>query len=76
MIDYLTDDPDNYFDLSYYGFAGEGFYFWNETEANCYGPYDTKHEAEAALDEYAKTLSANRAFEFLEETIFGVKHER
>lgn len=32
------------------------WYFWTETWADSYGPYDTEEEANAACDRYAEQL--------------------
>lgn len=34
-----------------------GWYFWDETGANAYGPYSTKEEADAEKKRYAETLN-------------------
>jgi hypothetical protein len=39
------------------GYRGPGWYFWDETQAGCYGPYNSKEEAEWWLEEYARYLS-------------------
>lgn len=28
------------------GYAGRGWYFWDEAECDCYGPYDNREEAQ------------------------------
>ena len=33
-----------------------GWYFWDETWATCYGPYESEQEADEACVEYAKHL--------------------
>jgi hypothetical protein len=33
-----------------------GWYFWNETWSDCYGPYVTEEECRHKLAEYCKTL--------------------
>lgn len=33
-----------------------GWYFWDETEAFAYGPYDDREAAVKAMGEYAETL--------------------
>ena len=38
------------------GFTQPGWYFWDETEAFCHGPYKTLEEAREKLDEYGKQL--------------------
>jgi len=42
------------------GFDGPGWYFWDETESQCYGPYETKELAELKLQEYAEWLNTGR----------------
>lgn len=59
-IDYLSElDEDVTLDRSgrqAWGYQGPGWYFWDETEAYCYGPYKSEKEAEIALNRYAETL--------------------
>jgi len=38
------------------GYEGPGWYFWDETESFCYGPFESKSEAETKCIEYASTL--------------------
>jgi hypothetical protein len=38
------------------GWAGPGWYFWDETQSQCYGPYKTLPEAKEKLAEYVKSL--------------------
>ena len=33
----------------------DGYYWWDESEAYCYGPYTTKHEAKFHLTVYCLT---------------------
>lgn len=33
-----------------------GWYFWDETWVNFYGPYDTQEEARGACVQYAETI--------------------
>lgn len=42
-VEYLFANYDRNFD---YGFNGAGWYFWDETEAYCYGPYESAEIAE------------------------------
>jgi hypothetical protein len=35
-----------------HGVNGAGWYFWNETWSDCYGPYDTEEEAKEELNRY------------------------
>jgi len=60
MIEYIEDNAENSWNLSYYGFCGEGFYFWDETEACCYGPYSTRDEAQKSLEKYIERLNVSR----------------
>lgn len=39
----------NWLDGTLCGYTKPGWYFWDETEANCYGPYPTPSHALAAL---------------------------
>lgn len=39
------------------GWSGEGWYFWDETSANCYGPYGTEGEAVEGFKAYVERLS-------------------
>ena len=36
---------------------GPGWYFWDETQSNAYGPYPTQAEAQVAEDRYADDLN-------------------
>ncbi len=40
-----------------WGFAGEGWYFWAEDEATCFGPYDTVERTNEAIERYAEHLN-------------------
>ena len=53
MIEYL-DKP--WPDALLQGWNGLGWYFWDETQAYCYGPYPSSVAAQNALEEYAKTI--------------------
>jgi hypothetical protein len=33
-----------------------GYYFYDETGAECYGPYETKEQCQAGLEKYALSL--------------------
>ena len=35
---------------------GGKWYFWDECWAYCFGPFDTQHDANRAVAEYAKNL--------------------
>jgi hypothetical protein len=54
MIEYLYF-PNNK-DLESRGYSGKGYYFWDEAEQDCYGPYLTYDQALVALDKYAENL--------------------
>jgi hypothetical protein len=45
------------------GWDGPGWYFWDETEAHCHGPFGTKVEAEVAMKKYCLELSGPQPFE-------------
>lgn len=38
------------------GWDGQGWYFWDETEAYCHGPFGTRDEAVNAEEKYAEVL--------------------
>jgi hypothetical protein len=53
-IEYLTNgDFENAVER---GYKGVGWYFWDEVEQDCYGPYLTYDQALVALDKYAENL--------------------
>lgn len=37
-------------------YCASGWYFWDETWANVYGPFDTKDDAVSALIDYCERL--------------------
>jgi len=39
-----------------YGITGDGFYFWDETEAWCHGPHASMQLAIESRDRYLETL--------------------
>lgn len=43
-------------DAALCGWKEPGWYFWDESWANCYGPYITRGEAEDAANHYAAQL--------------------
>lgn len=50
-IEYISKD----WDLSdFAGYSCPGWYFWDETWSNCYGPFNSKNEAKIHLEEYIK----------------------
>lgn len=38
------------------GYTTAGWYFWDETQAYCHGPFSTQEKAKAKLKEYAENL--------------------
>lgn len=38
------------------GYAGPGWYFWDETWSGCYGPYATEAEAREKLRQYVEEV--------------------
>lgn len=52
-IDYITEpfeDSDNR------GYRGPGYYFWDETQVYCYGPYEFPLQAHQAHWDYCKEV--------------------
>lgn len=43
-------------DCEHQGYKGPGWYFWDETDIYCHGPYVAEIIASKALDEYAYHL--------------------
>jgi hypothetical protein len=43
-------------DLRLAGYSEPGYYFWDETDAYCHGPYTTREKAVAAMAKYARNL--------------------
>lgn len=43
-------------DLEEAGYDGSGWYFWDEVEAHCHGPFSTAEEARNAMEQYAEKL--------------------
>ena len=39
-----------------FGYTEPGYYFWDETQAFIYGPYDCQEDAQEALAKYAAYL--------------------
>ena len=61
MIEYMFTNPATKNWLTYgderdQGWVGPGWYFWDETETECYGPYISAKQAELKLKEYANGL--------------------
>jgi len=44
------------FDLERFGWAGDGWYFWNETRNVCYGPYSSESRAKEQYLKHLKLL--------------------
>jgi hypothetical protein len=44
------------YDLERFGWAGDGWYFWNETRNICYGPYSSQEYAKRQFLKYLKLL--------------------
>jgi len=38
------------------GWRGPGWYFWDETQAYCHGPYESEEIAKQKSDEYGANL--------------------
>jgi hypothetical protein len=38
------------------GYTSPGWYFWDEAQTGCYGPYASRFIAEQKLEEYCHTL--------------------
>ena len=55
MIDYL-DSTQETEDLRLAGYISPGWYYWDETQAGCYGPYESQDAAAQAAAAYAEHL--------------------
>lgn len=53
MIEYIDH---KWADWKAAGYTNPGWYFWDETEANCYGPYESKAVAAEKFMEYVTML--------------------
>jgi len=51
------------------GYDGPGWYFWDETQTICHGPYDTSKIAETNLHAYGVQLNQSPVSDELEETV-------
>lgn len=51
-----TTDEIGMKDLRDAGYSGPGYYFWDETQSKCHGPFATRAEASKAMRMYAGTL--------------------
>ena len=61
MIEYIFVNPDTKnFDPHACGYEGPGWYFWDETDAFCYGPYVSPDEALQKLRAYGAKLDSGR----------------
>lgn len=59
MVQYLKEsDFEQSRDARSAGWDEDGWYFWDETQANCYGPYETEVIANTKLGEYCEQLNA------------------
>lgn len=57
MVQYIrTSFPD----ATLAGYSLPGWYFWDETQAHCYGPYESKTRAQSELTRYAVLLAERR----------------
>jgi len=57
-IEYLISG--DFEDAKERGWNGAGWYFWDEADGQfCYGPYENKQRAKAALNRYAEILYDN-----------------
>ena len=54
MLDYLSSSWDK---CEAQGFDGEGWYFWDERQYICYGPFKDEESAQKELDKYIKELN-------------------
>lgn len=57
LIEYYDDVIKNtWLEWQEAGYDGPGWYFWDEVQMYCYGPYKTADDARLAEQEYADTL--------------------
>jgi hypothetical protein len=49
-IEYLKTGDQNW------GWNGSGWYFWDETQAYCHGPYESQEKARQQLNKYVAYL--------------------
>lgn len=53
MVEFISEDwPGG----SMQGFAGPGWYFWDEVWANCIGPFLTEAACQKSLQDYVRQL--------------------
>lgn len=60
-IQYLDNLPSSFTaqrDLTTSGWAGSGWYFWDETDAYCHGPFESELIASNEMTAYAKSLDS------------------
>lgn len=55
-IEYLFINPHSRLDSWDSGWRGSGWYFWDENESYCYGPYESAEKAKDELYKYNKRL--------------------
>lgn len=51
------DVSDDSMNMALAGYRGPGWYFWDETDAHCHGPYINEDKAREAFFEYARVLN-------------------
>lgn len=52
-VHYLGEEIE---DADLAGWEGPGWYFWDETQSHCYGPYDDVVSASLAAQRYAREV--------------------
>ncbi len=52
-IEYINKQFDNW-ELA--GYTSPGWYFWDETQSGCYGPYESEEIAIKNLEDYCHQL--------------------
>lgn len=63
-VDYISLPVDDELaEMQERGWAGVGWYFWDEIGAHCYGPYNDKTTAEQKLAGYAQSLENRQKLE-------------
>lgn len=53
MVQYISEP---FPDAEISGYTSPGWYFWDEAQSHCYGPYESQGQAESALEQYASSL--------------------
>lgn len=61
MVQYIncadkTEEPVRAADLELAGFTTPGWYFWDETDTQCYGPFDTEEKATEEREKYIRYI--------------------